>query len=171
MTITAEPAVRAAGVTAFIRRRPLTAFFLWFFTVGQVFAFAPVIAMWNGVELPLAQLFILGSTLVGLLLPAVVITPIVDGPEAVRELWRRAFAIGVPLRWYALAFLAVPLVAIALTVLVVGPPDVGPSQIAAALVSGLLLQLVLTFLPNNWWEEVAWSGFAQARCRRATAAP
>ena len=29
--------------------------------------------------------------------------------------------------------------------------------------SGLLLQLVLTFVPNNWWEEVAWSGFAQAR--------
>ena len=34
---------------------------------------------------------------------------------------------------------------------------------ASALVSGLLLQLVLTFVPNNWWEEVAWSGFAQAR--------
>ena len=45
MTTTVEPAVRPAGVTAFIRRRPLTAFFLWFFTVGQVFAFAPVIAM------------------------------------------------------------------------------------------------------------------------------
>ena len=152
MTMTVE--VRPAGVVAFIRRRPLTAFFLWFFTVGQVFAFAPVIAMWNGVELPLAQLFILGSTLVGLLLPAVVITRIVDGPEAVRELWRRAFAVGIPLRWYALAFLAVPLVAAALAVLVAGPPAVGASQIVSALVSGLLLQLVLTFVPNNWWEEV-----------------
>ena len=45
--------------------------------------------------------------------------------------------------------------------LVAGPPDA--SQIGSALVSGLLLQLVLTFVPNNWWEEVAWSGFAQAR--------
>ena len=155
-------AARPTGVTALIRRRPLTAFFLWFFTVGQVFAFAPVIALWNGVEMPLAQLFIVGSTLVGLLLPAVVITRVVDGPDAVRQLWRRAFAVGVPLRWYALAFLAAPLVTVALAVLVAGPPAAGAS-LGSALVSGVLLQLVLTFVPNNWWEEVAWSGVVQAR--------
>ncbi len=149
------------GITAFIRRRPLTSFFLWLFTVGQVFAFTPLIASWNGVELPLRQLFIVASTLVGMLLPAVVITRVVDGPDAVRELWRRAFAVGVPWRWYALALLGVPLVALALAAVVVGPPDT--SQLASALVSGFLLQLVLTFVPNNWWEEVAWSGFAQAR--------
>jgi membrane protease YdiL (CAAX protease family) len=145
-------------------RRPLTAFFAWFFTVGQAFAFAPLVVLWTtGVELPYSQVFILGSTLVGLLLPAVVITRVVDGPEAVRELWRRAFAVGVPLRWYALAFVAVPLVATALVVVVAGPPDAGAAQIVSALASGLLLQFVLTFVPNNWWEEVAWSGFAQAR--------
>ena len=161
MTMTVE--VRPAGVVAFIRHRPLTSFFLWLFTVGQAFAFAPVVVLWTtGVQLPYWQVFVLGSTLVGMLLPAVVITRIVDGPEAVRELWRRAFAVGVPLRWYALAFLAAPLLAIALAVLVVGAPDAA-SQIVTALVSGLLLQLVLTFVPNNWWEEVAWSGFAQAR--------
>ena len=160
MTMTVE--VRPAGVVAFIRRRPLTSFFLWLFTVGQAFAFAPVVVLWTtGVQLPYWQVFVLGSTLVGMLLPAVVITRIVDGPAAVRELWRRAFAVGVPLRWYALAFFAVPLLATALAMLVAGPPDA--SQIGSALVSGLLLQLVLTFVPNNWWEEVAWSGFAQAR--------
>ena len=103
-------AVRPAGVVDFIRRRPLTSFFLWLFTVGQAFAFAPVVVLWTtGVEVPYWQLFILGSTLVGMLLPAVVITRIVDGPGAVRELWRRAFAVRVPLRWYALT-LATPLV-------------------------------------------------------------
>jgi membrane protease YdiL (CAAX protease family) len=30
----------------------------------------------------------------------------------------------------------------------------------------LLLPLLLTFLPNNWWEEVAWMGFVQARLQR-----
>jgi membrane protease YdiL (CAAX protease family) len=154
--------VRPAGAVTFIRRRPLTSFFLWLFTVGQAFAFAPVVVLWTtGVAVPYWQVFILGSTLVGMLLPAVVITRIVDGPEAVRELWRRAFAVGVPLRWYALAVFGAPLLAIVLAVLVAGPPDT--SQIASALISGLLLQLVLTFVPNNWWEEVAWSGFAQAR--------
>jgi hypothetical protein len=153
--------VRPAGVVAFIRRRPLTSFFLWLFTVGQAFAFAPVVMQWTtGVEPAYWQVFVLGSTLVGMLLPAVVITRIVDGPDAVRELWRRAFAVRVPLRWYALT-LATPLVAIALAALLVGPPDV--SRIGPALVSGLLLQLVLTSVPNNWWEEVAWTGFAQAR--------
>jgi uncharacterized protein len=158
MTTTVE--VRPAGVVAFIRHRPLTSFFLWLFTVGQAFAFAPVVVLWtSGVQLPYWQVFVLGSTLVGMLLPAVVITRIVDGPEAVRELWRRAFAVGVPLRWYALT-LAAPLVATALAVLLLGAPA---TSLGSALVSGLLLQLVLTFVPNNWWEEVAWSGFAQAR--------
>jgi len=46
---------------------------------------------------------------------------------------------------------------------VAGPFDVGPSQLFSALVPGMLLQLALTFLPNNWWEEVAWSGVVQAR--------
>ena len=163
-------AVRPAGVVDFIRRRPLTSFFLWLFTVGQAFAFAPVLVLWTtGVEVPYWQVFIVGSTLVGMLLPAVVITRIVDGPAAVRELWRRAFAVGVPLRWYALAVFAVPLLATALAMLVADPPDA--SQIGSALVSGLLLQLVLTFVPNNWWEEVAWSGFAQARLQERFGSP
>jgi len=118
------------------------------------------VVLWTtGVQVPYWQVFVLGSTLVGMLLPAVVITRIVDGPDAVRQLWRRAFATGVPLRWYALT-LATPLVATALAVLLFGAPS---GSIGSALVSGLLLQLVLTFVPNNWWEEVAWSGFAQAR--------
>ena len=86
---------------------------------------------------PYWQVFVLGSTLVGMLLPAVVITRIVDVPEGVRQLWRRAFAVEVPLRWYALAVFAAPLLALALAALIVGPPDT--SQIMSALVNGLLL--------------------------------
>jgi len=71
------------GFVGLVRRHPLTTFLVWFFTVGQAFAFAPVVARANGVEL-LVQPFILASTLIGLLLPAVVITRIVDGPERVR---------------------------------------------------------------------------------------
>lgn len=162
MTTTIAAPERAGGLTSFIRRRPLTSFFLWLFTVGQAFAFAPVVVFWTtGIELPYWQVFILGSTLVGMLLPAVVVTRVADGPAAARELWRRASAVGVPLRWYALAIVGVPLVTTALVALVGGAPDV--DALGSALLSGLLLQLVLTFLPNNWWEEVAWTGFAQAR--------
>ncbi len=66
-------------LTGFVRRRPITAFLVWFFTVGQAVAFVPVIAAAKGIEL-MAQPFIVASTLVGLLLPAVVITRIVEGP-------------------------------------------------------------------------------------------
>jgi uncharacterized protein len=111
-----------------------------------------------------AQSFICASTLLGLLLPAVVITRIVDGPERVRELWRRSIAVRVPLRWYALALLGVPALAITLTVALLGwPTGTSTASVLAALVFGLLLQTVFTFLPNNWWEEVAWMGFFQAR--------
>jgi membrane protease YdiL (CAAX protease family) len=148
-------------LTGFVRRRPITAFLVWFFTVGQAVAFVPVIAAAKGIEL-MAQPFIVASTLVGLLLPAVVITRIVDGPERVRELWRRSFAVGVPLRWYVFALVGVPLLATALAVAFFGLPADG-SSILTAVVLGLLLQTVLALIPNNLFEEVAWMGFVQAR--------
>ncbi|HXV93754.1 MAG TPA: type II CAAX endopeptidase family protein [Pseudonocardia sp.] len=157
------------GVIAAVRRHPLAAFLAWFFTVGQAIAFVPVVAGANGAEAftrPLvAQSFILASTVVGLLLPAVVVTRIVDGPDRARELLRRAFRLGVPLRWYALALLGVPALATALAVAFLGAPAAGvsASAVLSALVFGLLMQTVVAFVPNNWAEEVAWTGFVQAR--------
>lgn len=110
------------------------------------------------------QLFVVGSTLVGLLLPTLVITRIVDGPAGLRALWRRAVAVRVAAAWYALVLLGLPLVALAITVAVDGlPADLSPAALGAALAGNLLLPLALTFLPNNWWEEVAWQGFVQHR--------
>ena len=159
------PAAAGNPVVRFIRRRPLTSFLLWFFTVAQAFVLVPAVLQahghaWLG-EPPVFQFFVCGSTLVGLLLPAAVITRIVDGPQGLRELWRRSFAARVPLRWYALAFLGVPVLATALAVVLFGPP--AGSSVTSALLSGFVLQTVLTFLPNNWWEEVAWMGFFQSR--------
>ena len=93
-------------------------------------------------------------------MPALVITRVVDGPGAVRALLARAVALRAGIGWYLLALVGVPLVAAAITALVAGPP----SQLSlGALVPHLLLPLVLTLLPNNLWEEVAWTGFVQAR--------
>ncbi len=61
-----RPSVREGGFIGLIRRNPLGAFLLWFFTVGQVFAFVPVIGVATGREAlaqPLvAQSFICAST-------------------------------------------------------------------------------------------------------------
>jgi membrane protease YdiL (CAAX protease family) len=149
---------RRGGVAGFIARHPLTSFFAWFFTVGQAFAFAPLVA-----DTPVPpQVFIVGSTLIGLLLPTLVITRTADGPDALRALWHRAVDPRAPLAWYAFVLLVLPLVTIGIAVAFLGLPQ-SPSSWVSLMVGNLLLPLVLTWLPNNWWEEVAWAGFVQAR--------
>ena len=157
-----EPAPRADGVVGFIAAHPLGAFLAWFFTVGQAFAFTPVIARGAGVELP-GQLFVVGCTLVGLLLPALVITGIVEGPDGLRALWARAVRVRIPLRWYALALIGVPIATVAVTVALFGTPALTASTVASAVGYGLVLQFFVVLLSNNWWEELAWMGFVQAR--------
>ena len=156
------PAPPATGLAALVRAHPLGAFLAWFSTVGQALAFVPVVARGAGVAVP-GQPFVVASTLVGLLLPALVITRIVDGPEGLRRLWSRTVRVRLPLRWYALALVGVPLATTALAVALFGTPALTAPTLLAALVSGLVLQFVVVLLSNNWWEEVAWTGFVQAR--------
>lgn len=152
------------GVAAAIRRRPITAFLVWFFTVGQAIAFVPIVARHRyGTELP-TEPFIIGATLVGLMLPTVGITWLTDGIDGVRALLRRTVAIRVPVRWYAFAVVGVPFSVVAVWALASGAPEeAGASVVTSALGSGLLLQMVVLFVTINLWEEVAWAGFVQAR--------
>ena len=79
--------------------------------------------------------FRITAAFVGLLLPAVVITWITDGPAGIRALRQRTLAIRIPARWYVLAVVGVPLISVA--------------AIAA---------------PTGWRaEDIAWMGFFQAR--------
>jgi membrane protease YdiL (CAAX protease family) len=70
----------------------------------------------------------------------------------------------VPARWYAFAIIGVPLTACLVAFALSGSPDqANGSMVPSAILSGLLLQLVVLFLTINWFEEVAWMGFVQAR--------
>jgi uncharacterized protein len=109
-----------------------------------------------------SQPFVVGSTLVGMLLPALVITRIADGRQGHRQLWERIGNVRVPLGWYAFALLVFPILAIVLAFLFLGTPDTGAS-IGAALLFGFVVQGVIVFVTNNLWEEVAVMGFLQAR--------
>jgi CAAX protease family protein len=151
---------RLVGV---IRRHPVGSFLAWSFPVGQAIAFQPVLARaWYDVDLPTAP-FVVVANLVGLLLPAVVVTRVVDGRAGVRALWRRAVRVRVPLRWYGLALVVVPVAATVTAVALLGPPEGTSGLLASALVSGLLVQLLLGCVTTNWAEEVAWTGFLQTR--------
>ena len=158
----ADPAGGGA-VIRLIRRRPLVSFLLWAYTAGQVLPWSVMLAGQADRAWLLAGAVVF-STLVGLLLPALVITRIVDGPEALRGLWRRAVKMRVGLVWYAAAFLLVPAVTLAIGVLLGGtPPNRSADFLLGALGPHLLLPLLVTFVLINWWEEVAWMGFVQAR--------
>ena len=164
-TMLSAPAAPAArpGVAGWITRHPLAAFLAWLFTVGQVFAFVPVVT-----DLPVPdQVFYVASSVFGIFLPALAVTWIADGREAAFRFLRRLVDWRVALRWYVLALVVVPLVAVGLAWLLMGaPPDLSASTLGDALLSGFALTFLLTLVPNNWVEEAAWSGFAQARLHR-----
>ena len=153
----------AGSLASVIRRHPVGSFLLWAFPVGQAIAFVPVIAReLYDVRMPAAP-FVVAANLVGLLLPALVITRIVDGRVGLQELWRRTLRVRTGARWYWFALVVVPLATTGLAALLLGSPDGGGSTLAAALVSGLLVQLILGLVTTNLWEEVAWTGFLQTR--------
>ncbi len=157
------PVAPERRLAAIIRRHPVASFLAWSFSVGQAIAFQPVVARaWWDVDLPTAP-FVVLANLVGLLLPAVVITRVVEGRAGMRALWRRAVRVRVPLRWYGLALVVVPVATTAVAVALLGPPERTGWVLASALVSGLLVQLLLGFLTTNWVEEAAWAGFLQPR--------
>ncbi len=144
-----------------VKRHPLGVFFTWFFTVGQAVVFVPVIT-----GLP-SEPFLIAATVVGLLLPAVVITRIVDGPEGQRALRRRTFRVRVPAGWYLFAVIVVPAITTAATIVVAGPPPPGStSALVSATTLGYAVSLVAVLVTVNWWEEVAWMGFVQARLQQ-----
>lgn len=157
--VATAPEVRT-GIAGWIARHPIAAFMAWLFTVGQAIAFTPLLA-----DVPVPnQVFIVATSVLGLFLPAVVITWIADGREAAVRFLRRFVDWRVAPRWYVMALLVVPVVALALAWLILGaPPATSPGVWVEALVFGFVLSFVLTLVPNNWVEEGAWSGFVQAR--------
>lgn len=152
------------SIVAAVRRHPVGAFLVWFFTIGQVIAFIPLIAKWTtGTGLP-TEPFLLAATAVGLVLPTITITWVVDGEAGFKVLHRRAVRFWFPARWYAFAILVVPLALVAIWAAVAGPPEhVGGPGAVMALAAGFVLQLIVVFVTFNLWEELAWMGFVQAR--------
>lgn len=162
-TVPRARAMSARGVIALVRRHPVGAFLVWFFTVGQALAFTPLLARWTtGAELP-TEPFLLTATAIGLVLPTIAITWVTDGVAGLTALRRRTTHVWFPVRWYAFAVVGVPAILVALWAMVSGPPASMDGSGTAVLFSGFLLQLIVVFLTFNLWEEFAWMGFVQAR--------
>ncbi len=149
-----------------VRRHPVGAYLVWFYTVVWAISFIPIVAggaLRLDVPAWANQLFINASTLLGIFLPAVLITRLVDGPAGARALLGRTFNVRASAGWYAVALLAHSVPTVLVAVLLYGRPEATASTLLAALASGFLLQTVAGFLLNNLWEEVGVMGFLQAR--------
>jgi uncharacterized protein len=150
-------------ITTWVRAHPIGAFCVWFFPVGWAIALLPLVSPRPfGVEVPL-EVFLSGATVLGGLLPVVVIMRMVDGPAGLAAFRRRLLPARASIGWYALVLLAVPLLSLVLAMIIYGPPNVTAATMLSALVNGLLLQAVLGLLAVNLWEEATWMGFVQAR--------
>jgi len=107
------------------------------------------------------------AILAGPTLAALLLTGLVDGARGLRELRTRLLRWRVPVRWYALAIFAAPLVATAVSFALA---LVDRKYLPAVLTSGDKGSLVVTALASGimigLFEELGWTGFAVPRLRR-----
>jgi uncharacterized protein len=143
------PALRAA-----VMRYPVAAFLVLVFSIAVVLALLPVPA---GLYGPL-------ENILGMAVPAFLVTAVVAGRAGVRDLARRCLRWRVPLRWYALAVLVLPT---ALLITVTALYGLDPLRALAAnwplLFTSFLPTLALMVVLNNVAEEAGWTGFLFAR--------
>lgn len=143
---------------SFLSRRPVASFL--------VAAYAIFWASWMPVLFLGAppRLFSAIGAVLGLALPAFLITAATEGRAGVRDLVRRALRWRVGTGWYLLAALAIPLGALLLAPIFLGPaPLQAFGQNRTLLVTAFLPQLVLALVTVQFFEELGWAGFVQHR--------
>ncbi len=151
-----------AAATRALARHPVAAFLL----IGNGVMLAADLGRPRGDEiLPFdLPLFAAIGGILGVALAAFLVTGATAGRAGVVDLLRRTFRWRVPLRWYLLALLGVPVAATLLAAAIYGgealssPPGGWPKAVAGV-VAVFALQLVLFQLA----EEIGWTGFLQNR--------
>lgn len=146
-----------------IARRPVAAFLL--IAIGALLATAAVPPL-TAAEIPPfdSPLFGVVGGILGVGLGAFLVTAVTTGRAGVLDLTRRTLRWRVPVRWYLLALLGVPVAATLLALTIYGPealdsPAEGWPRALAEVAALFLLQLVLFQLA----EEIGFTGFLQDR--------
>jgi uncharacterized protein len=149
------------------RRHPIAAFLVLSYAAGAVIFAVPLLSSAGigaiDLELPGATPFVVVAAL-ALAGAAFVTTVVAEGRDGVRDLRRRTFRFRVNPGWFLVGLLLLPVTALAAALPIAGlDPIVAlvtrPDVLLGALVAGALV----AFLLVNWWEEVAWTGFALHR--------
>jgi membrane protease YdiL (CAAX protease family) len=147
-----------SGAVSFVGRHPVGTYL--------VLAFAIFWASWMPVLFFGAppRPFSATGAILGLALPAVLVTAATDGRAGVRDLLRRMLRWRVGIGWYLLATLAIPVGALLLAPLFLGSAALeGLPQNWPLLFTEFLPQLLLALVTVQVFEELGWAGFAQHR--------
>jgi uncharacterized protein len=127
----------------------------------------PILLSENGfgvlpIELPLTVVQTL-ATVLGLAVPAFLVTAATGGKEGVRDLLSQLLRWRVGVRWYLIAIFGLPV-----TMLLAAIPFLGVAPLEAlAQKWGLIFTVflpgvILPFLHTNLWEELGWTGYLQS---------
>src|ERR687894_785978 len=161
-----QPASAYPGLRGLVARHPATAFLVMAFGFGWM-SLVPILLSENGfgvvpIELPLTLVQTL-ATLLGLALPAFLVTAATSGREGVRDLLSRLLRWRVGIRWYLVAIFG-----LFVAVLLAAVPFLGAAPLEALgqkwglLFTVFLPGVVLPFLHTNLWEELGWTGYLQS---------
>jgi membrane protease YdiL (CAAX protease family) len=161
-TATKQPAPHSA-LRRLVARHPVAAFLVMAYAVECAVALPPVRTHLD--ILPFDKPFwdSLGIIL-GVALPAFLVTAALHGQDGVRDLARRCLRWRVGPQWYLFALLSVPI-----GVVVCASAIFGLAPLHALVDKWLLLftlvvpQLLLSIVFFNFAEEIGWTGFLQAR--------
>jgi membrane protease YdiL (CAAX protease family) len=161
-----QPANAYPGLRGLVARHPAAAFLVMAFGFGWT-SMIPILLSENGfgvlpIELPLTLVQTL-ATLLGLALPAFLVTAATGGEEGVRDLLSRLLRWRVGIRWYLIAIFG-----LFVAMLLAAVPFLGAAPLEAlAQKWGLLFTVflpgvIVPFLHTNLWEELGWAGFLQS---------
>jgi membrane protease YdiL (CAAX protease family) len=149
-----------------VASHPVVAFLVLAFGFGWI-SLIPILLAENGfgvvpVELPVTVVQTI-ATVLGLALPAFLVTAASGGKEGVRDLVGRLLRWRVGLHWYLFVVFGLLLGVVLTAIVLHGAAPLGAlAQNWALLFTVFLPGVVVPFLHTNLWEELGWTGFLQS---------
>jgi membrane protease YdiL (CAAX protease family) len=156
----------AQGLRGLVARHPATAFLVMVFGFGWT-GLIPILLSENGfgvlpIELPLTVVQTL-VTVMGLAVPAFLVTAATGGKEGVRDLLSRMLRWRVGVHWYLIALFGLPAATLLAAIPFLGvAPLEALAQNWGLLFTVFLPGVILPFLHTNLWEELGWTGYLQS---------
>ena len=149
-----------------VARHPAVAFLVLAFWFGWT-SLIPILLSENGfgvlpIELPLTVVQTL-ATVLGLALPAFLVTAATGGKKGVRDLLGRLLRWRVGLHWYLFVLFGLPVGVLLSAIVLHGTAPLGAlARNWGLLFTVFLPGVVVPFLHTNLWEELGWTGFLQS---------